>query len=138
VVWTEAPNSTSSHPGFIKSAQNAIFQRIHEDNEEDEVEVVDLSADGENFEVNVTNEDIEDSQRVVDNLSSPHSPVAFGGSPIRPIQIRFDSRQGMPTQGGVATSTGSPLQEGIPNGRGNTVVLSYSNNSFSKRKTCNT
>jgi hypothetical protein len=38
----------------------------------------------------------------------------------------------------VRTSTESPLQKGIPNGRGDTVVLLDSNNSFSKRKTGNT
>ena len=132
------PQIQPPHVRDLLNPEDTVFQHVHEDSEEDEIEVVDLSADGKNFEVNVTNEDIEDSQRVVDNLSSPHSPVVCGGSPIRPIHIRSDSRQGLPTQGRVTTSTTSPLQEGIPNGKGNTVILSDSNNSFSKRKTDNT
>ena len=134
----QRPQIQPPHVRDLLNTQDSVFQWVHEDSEEEEIKVVDLSTDGENFEVNVTNEDIGDSQRVVDNLSSPHSPVAFGGSPIRPIHIRSDSRQGVPTQGGVRTSTESPLQEGIPNGRGDIVVLSDSNNSFSKRKTGNT
>lgn len=134
----QRPQIQPPHVRDLLNPEDTVYQQVHEDSEDDEIEVVDLSADEENFEVNVTNEDIEDSQRVVDNLSSPHSPVACGGSPIRPIHIRSDSRQGLPTQGGVTTSTTSPLQEGIPNGKGNTVILSDCNNSFSKRKTDNT
>lgn len=86
------PQIQPHHVQDLLNPQDAVLHRVHEDSEEEEVEVLDLSTDGENLELHEINDNIEDSQRVADDLFPPPSPQAFGGSPIRPNPIRSNSR----------------------------------------------
>jgi hypothetical protein len=124
------PQIQPPHLRDLLNPHDEVFQREGFDNVDDNIEVVDLSA-------NETNGEGVDCTPNI-NYVHPTDCTPLDGSPTTTVPAPSMSRQGPNHLGGIGVTNGTPLYGVTPPLRGSTVLLSDSSHSIAKRKIANT
>jgi hypothetical protein len=124
------PQIQPPHLRDLLNPHDEVFQREGFDNVDDNVDVVDLSAN----ETNVEGVDCTPNT----NHVHPTDCDPLDGSPSTMVPPPSLSQQRLNPLGGIGTPNGTPLYRVTPPLRGSTVLLSDSSHSIAKRKIANT
>jgi hypothetical protein len=129
LVWAP-PQIQPPNLRDLLNSHDEVFQRGNFDNFNDNFEVVDFSVN----EINV--EGLDCTPNI--NHVHPTDYDPLDGSPFSTVPLPSLSRQGPNLLGGIGVHNGTPLYGVTLSLRENTVLLSDSSHSITKRKIANT